>query len=103
MGSAGILLMFVSRGSGRPFGAGGYSELAGGCVPGGSVEKALVSVGDKPGIKLHGTVGSVPAMKNSVASTPGHPGTHCEFVTKSTVDVMMPAGLGQSGGAGLRR
>src|SRR5262245_7546443 len=72
-------------------------------VPGGYVEKPLVSVGERPGIRLHGVVGSVPAMKNSVASTPGQPGAHSVLVSRSTVFVMIPAGLGQSGGAGLRR
>ena len=33
----------------------------------GNGPKPIVSVGDKPGIRLHGTDGSVPAMKNSVA------------------------------------
>src|SRR5436190_10617724 len=33
--------------------------------------KPIVSVGDKPGIKLQGTEGSVPAMKNAGAWIPG--------------------------------
>src|SRR5687767_7865678 len=89
IGVDGMWLKFVSR------------TLPGGKVPGGDVEKAPVS-GNSPG-NGHGMVGSVPAMKNSVASTPGHPSTHWVFVSRSTVLVTMPAGRGQSGGDGLRR
>lgn len=77
-------------------------DTVGGSVPGGYVENPLVSIGS-PGMKLHEIVGSVPAMKNSVVSTPGHPGAHSVLVRRSTVFVTIPAGRGQSGGAGLRR
>src|SRR5439155_26783705 len=90
IGCGGMLLRFVSRGTGA-------------LVPiGGSAGNPPVSVGS-PAMERHGTVGSVPAMKNSVVSTPGQPGTHSLFDMRSTVFVMMPAGRGQSGGGGLRR
>src|SRR5437773_3682876 len=68
IGVGGMLLRNVSRTGGVPVGRGGDGLVD---RPGESATSAVSVI--RPGVRLHGTAGSVPAMNTSVAGTPGQP------------------------------